>query len=254
MYQVDYLPQGSTVYLHTSVFGKNQLIAGKVVCTFMAMKPGHPCSLFVNTSFGVLKIAEGRCTSHLNISLDHSSQYSEKCDIYNSVDDFQAGSVAKAQKADARVDIYGLRSDDFSSKSCGSFVAYGYYVSGTSISTGRVDVDLMLYDEANNRLVPAHSLFQAEKRSDVVEYLSAPKTKREVLESIADRYCRCSEVFATQDQARATILGSVEIIGLDGSLVPDAPKQPTIKDKLLEFVNQQGTSLEMLKTIIDEMP
>lgn len=254
MYQVNYLPQGSTVYLHTNVFGKNQLIAGKVICTFMAMRMGHPCSLFVNTNFGVLKVAEGRCTSHMNISLDHASSYSERCDIYNSVDDFHAGNIAKKQAADARVDVYGLRHEDTSSKACGAFVAYGYYVSGTSTSTGRVDVDLMLYDEANNRLVPAHSLYQAEKMSDVAEFLSTPKTKCEILESIAEHCCRGRKVFATHDQARTSIIGSVEIIGLDGSLVPDAPKQPTIKDKLLEFVNQQGTSLEMLKTIIDEMP
>jgi len=254
MYHVYFLPQGSTVYLHTNVFGKNQLIAGKVICTFMSMANGHQCLLFVNTNLGVLKIQEGRCTTHLNVSLDHSSSYSEKCDIYNSVDDFYAGNIAKKQKADAQVDVYGLCNDDSSSRACGSFVVYGHYVSGTSIQTGRVDVDFMLYDEVNNRLVPAHSLYQAEKRDNVVEFISTPKTKREVLDCIADHFCRGREVFATYAQAQATMKGSVEIIGLDGSLIPDVPKQPTIKDKLLEFVNQQGTSLDMLRTIIDEMP
>ena len=255
MYQVSYLPQGSTVYLHTSVFGKNQLIAGKVICTFVTMKSGHPCSLFVNTNFGVVKVQQGRCTHHLNISLDHPSSYSASCVIYNSVDEFHAGNVAKQQKSDARVDVYGLTNNGNTSKPCDSFYVCGYYVSGTDVSRRSMDIDSMLYDEANNRLVPAHSLYLAEKMDDnVAEFLSTPKTKREVLECIADSYCRGREVFATQEQARASLVGSVEVIGLDGSLIQDAPKQPTIKDKLLEFVDQQGTSLDMLRTLIDEMP
>lgn len=249
MYSVYYFPQGSTVYLHTSLFGKNQLIAGKVICTFLMMKKSHPSTLFISTNFGIVKYLDGRCTNRLNMSLDFDGS-GEKCEIYNSVDDFHAGKTANRMKADAPIDVYGLNYNDNSSAALGDFTVWACYISGTSIEGARAPLYYLLYDESNNRLVPAHGL---DKTDDALS-LSTPMSKQEVLDKISSRYCNMSKIFESYALAQASMKESVEIIGLDGSLVPEIHKQPTIKDKLLEFVNQQGTSLDMLKTIIDEMP
>lgn len=248
MYSVYYFPQGSTVYLHTSLFGKNQLIAGKVICTFLMMKKSHPSTLFISTNFGIVKYQDGRCIDRLNMSLDFGGS-GERCDIYNSIDDFHAGKIANRMKADAPIDVYGLKNNDNSSTSCGDFTVWAYYISGTNIEDAHAPLYYLLYDESNNRLVPAHGLDKTDALS-----LSTPMSKQEVLDKISSRYRNMSKIFESYALAQASMKESVEIIGLDGSLVLEIHKQPTIKDKLLEFVNQQGTSLDMLKTIIDEMP
>lgn len=239
------------VYLHTSIFGKNQLIAGSVICTYVKASFGRTCETFINTNFGILKYQNGRCTNRLNTSLGESS--GSACKVYSSVEAFRSGKELEFLETNAPVDVYGLSYKDDTHRSCGDFNVYAHFVSGTTVVRGRGYIYNLLFDESNNRVVPANSLTNNQGETRGADYLRAPRTKDAILEAISKSSCRNRKTYATYEEALAELQGTVEIIGLDGNLVVEKPKEPTLKDKLQEFVNQQGTSLEMLRTIINEL-
>lgn len=254
-YTVTYLPKGSKVYIHTDHFGKNQLIAGKVLCTFMEMKPGHACCTFVKTGLGIVKIASSPCCIYENLttSLDNYS-YRKSCGVFASVEDFRAGNKIEWCSADAHVDVYGLKQTDLSSRQYGELTVHAYYLKGSSVESSKYTVYHFLHDEDNGRLVPSRSLYDTAKQTEGVieQLLATPMTKQELLLKIGERHS--DVLFETREAAEKSLTDNVEVVDLDGEVFREEPKQPTLKDKLKEFADQQGTSLEMLLTIINEIP
>ena len=253
-----YLPQGSIVYIHTGLFGKNQLVAGEVMSTVMSMSHKHNCYTFIKTGLGIVKVmhSEKIFTSLTAEAKDFDKQKS--CGIFASVEDFKQRNHLRFSKVDARVDTYGLEFEDNTKDNpYGYFRVKTFYNERDKVMCTTSTFCLMLFDEINNRLLPGRPIPYSREElqmseQDIKMRLMTPKSKQEILDDASNSGKR--KVFATRKEAMEQITDNVEIIEIDGSMFHDEPKQPTIKDKLIEFVDQQGTSLDMLRAIIDEMP
>lgn len=260
MYQINYLPQNSMVYIHTGAFGKNQLIAGRVISTFLLMRCGHKSCTFVNTNYGIVKLSTKNDRTVLfktpgtDEDMTRNDSYHD-CSLYSTIENYRAGVKLGFSSATAPIDVYGLSYVDGSGEKYRYFNVFGFYTAPDGVKKTSHTIYIMKYDENNNRLLPTRSLTHIDRDTNVVERLSYAKSKKDLLYDLEGNFCkRNHKMYATKEEAQREFDESLEIVGLDGDIMVEPPHEPTIKDKLQEFVEQQGTSLEMLKTIIDEMP
>ncbi len=248
-----FLPRNKKVYIHTCMFGNPKLIAGKVICS---MRKGYDSLAFIRTSMGVMKVlhkvySQGEIKTYVT-KVKETSDYD--CKLFSSVEDFRDGNEIKwARDGSVKRDFLGFESNHVDRYVC-------YYVKGTSVGKVFAEVGYFLYDEWNNRLVPGFDYLNKIKTvndEQVEDALSAPMTVNGMFDMAHNQNGSTYKSFVfyrTKEEAANALVSGTDIVEFDAEPINEEPKQPTIKDKLLEFVNQQGTSLDMLKTIIDEMP
>lgn len=248
-----FLPRNKKVYIHTCMFGEPKLIAGRVICS---MKHGHDTLAFIRTSLGVMVVkckvySQGTVKTYV-WSVKERNEYD--CKVFSSVEDFRNGSETAWPYDDSvRRDFIGFTSNNIDRYIC-------YYIDGTKVDDVFAEVGYFLYDEENNRLVPGFDYLNKIKTIDdeqIEDALLTPMTVAGMLD-MAHRQkgssYRSFVFYRKLEEAKNALVSVTDIVEFDADPVDEKSKQPTLKDKLQEFVDQQGTSLEMLKTIIDEMP
>lgn len=241
-----YLPRNEKVYIHTNMFGTPKLIGGKVICS---MREGSEGIAVIATSIGVFKVSrrdysQGEWFTYI---YEQGGTSNYRCSLYSSVDDFKSGNVMDwLINNTATKDLLGFKYQAFHQYVC-------YKVSDVGIKEVTSRIYNYLYDEDNDRLVPFRNLDKKIKNGDI-NALLIPMNAADMLDMATKQNYKDGALYRTEEDAKNAMTDAAEIIEFGDDIPSTTKKEPTLKDKLNEFVEQQGTSLEMLRTIINEIP
>ena len=228
------------------MFGTPKLIGGKVICS---MCEGSEGFAVIATSVGVFKVSrrdnsQGEWFTRI---YERGGTNNYLCSLYSSVDDFKSGNVMDwLINNTATKDLLGFKYQAVHQYVC-------YKVSGVSIKEVTSRIYNYLYDEDNDRLVPFRNLNKKIKNGDI-NALLIPMNAADMLDMATKQNYKDGALYRTEEDAKNAMTDAAEIIEFGDDIPSTTKKEPTLKDKLNEFVEQQGTSLEMLRTIINEIP
>lgn len=254
------IPKGKVLYMnYVNEDKENVLLKGTVVsdchiyfssCGFSKM---HVCTVVkVKTALGVFFLTMRTLCGNNIENLHSQSAISTKpryqtaneifdCTVYESVEDCTERNCRYIPKLE-NLNYYGIDNRGYATEyplkfgeSIGSFVFYE--IKDGSPDRCFLSVNMLRADFETKKLIPAS--FKEKEGGECVFYIFSLRTA-----------FKKTRYYVKSDAERA-LRKSVKVIGDDCEVI--VPTEPTVKDKLTKWANEQQVSLDQLKAIISGM-